>query len=121
MRIYTDYLEYLLQETRRYLKQRFGHDPWSMLRNQVEIILTHPNGWGVPQQMFLQEAAVNAGLITKERAQLNKGGLLFVEEAEAATCYVLSECLPFRPYLEVRTVHMFLFDDGTLSLTLGFL
>lgn len=87
MRIYTDFLEYLFQQARRFMKDVYGHDPWSSMRHRAEIILTHPNGWGEEQQQFLQTAAVNAGLVTKERAQLN---LFFIEEAEAATSYALA-------------------------------
>lgn len=81
-------MKYLIGHTQNRLKEITGSDLWATHHENAEIILTHPNLWGDNQWAFLREAAVNAGLITKERAADN---LHLVEEAEAAARYCVSK------------------------------
>lgn len=83
-RIYADYLAYLLQHTRTYLRDALGKDPWDTLKDKAEIVLSHPNRWGESQQKFLETAAITADLISRGGARTR---LHFVEEAEAAACF----------------------------------
>ena len=60
---------------------------WSDLRHQAEIVISHSNRWGAEEQKFLKKAAIQAGLVTWERAKLY---LHFVEEAKAAASFALA-------------------------------
>ena len=82
----------------------FGYDVWLELEGRVEIALSHPNRWGAREQGFLQNAAVRAGLITKNGAAQR---LHFVEEAEAAACFAIGMNPVLAAELEVcaRRVH----------------
>ena len=59
---------------------------WSNFGHQADIVLSHPNRWGKKQQKYLEEAAIQAGLVTREGAEKY---LHFVEEAEAAASFAL--------------------------------
>lgn len=93
--MYTDFLVYLLDQTRRHLKEVTGSDPWPAMQGRAEILLTHPNRWGVPEQQFLEKAAVAAGLVSLKDASQR---LKFAEESEAAASY----CLPTSPAVKSR-------------------
>jgi hypothetical protein len=80
----------LLKRTQEFLRERTGGDVWSSLKHRAEIVISHPNRWGTKQQKFLEEAAIQAGLVTREGA---KKYLHFVEEAEAAASFALALAL----------------------------
>jgi len=89
---YADYLSYLLAHTRHYLLEYSGLDLWSQHGNEAEVLFTHPDDWGVPQQHLFRSAAIAAGLIPEHAAQTR---LLFLEESEAS----LSFCMATNPEL----------------------
>jgi hypothetical protein len=106
-RVYTDFVRYVLDHTRKHLISDTGSDPWTP---DVEIVLAHPNGWGKHEQDFLLGVAVSAGLIS-ESARSKQ--VYFVEEAEASARYCISTtnsafaaqlkvCESWRPYLYSR-------------------
>lgn len=92
--VYVDFIKYILAHTRQHLKDYIGVDPWIQFGRQAQIVLTHPNRWGVEQQKFLQRVAIAAGLIT----QSGLSRLAFVEEGEASASY----CLSTNPTLAAR-------------------
>lgn len=65
-----------------------GSDPWLGVKDKVEILLTHPNRWGLPEQQVLGQAVVAAGIMS-QKDTTNR--LKFVEESEAAASYCLME------------------------------
>jgi hypothetical protein len=85
--VYSDYLKYLVGHTQQHLRDYIGRDVWTELYDQVEIILAHPNHWGLREQDILEQAAVNAGAITKKGCSKR---LHFVEEAEASASFCTS-------------------------------
>lgn len=112
MTVYSDFLSFLLEHTRRYLKESTGTDPWLELGQKAQIILPHPNGWGEDQQRFLRKAAVAAGLVSRDNVKAN---VQFVEEAEASTAYFLAtRSAPAEQLVVSRSslslVHLFLTD-----------
>lgn len=52
----------------------------------MEVIIAHPNGWGIREQSFLRDAAVDAGFAKSDDAS-NK--IRFVTEAEASVHYCI--------------------------------
>ena len=87
MKIYADYLAYLLKRTEEFLREATGYDVWPKLKHRAEIVFSHPNRWGTEQQKFLEKAAIQAGLVTREGARRY---LHFVEEVEAVASFALS-------------------------------
>ncbi|KAG8712280.1 hypothetical protein FRC11_000550 [Ceratobasidium sp. 423] len=52
----------------------------------MEVIIAHPNGWGIREQTFLRKVAVDAGLSTSDQAQRN---IRFLTEAEASVHFCI--------------------------------
>ncbi|KAF8315440.1 hypothetical protein DL93DRAFT_910128 [Clavulina sp. PMI_390] len=85
--VYADFLNYLIQQTRRHVKDSVGVDPWPAMQSRTQILLTHPNRWGDIEQKFLQKVVANSGIMTLEETARR---LLFAEEGEAAASF----CIP---------------------------
>lgn len=81
-------MSYLLRQTRQYLKDCSGSDLWTKLGPKAKVVFTHPNGWGARQQKSIQQAAIAAGLVSKNSLGTR---LFFVEEGEAAATYCLDQ------------------------------
>lgn len=87
--VYSDFLRYLFISTKSYFEDNTpnGSRIWSRLQDGIVIVLATPNGWDTAQQGFLQEAAIDATIVTRATAETN---LEFVTEAEASVHYVLA-------------------------------
>lgn len=83
-------MAYLLRQTRQYLKDCSGSDVWQRLGPMAKVVFTHPNGWGILQQKSLQQAAIAAGLVSRDSLNTR---LFFVEEGEAAATYCVDKPL----------------------------
>ncbi|KAG8717708.1 hypothetical protein FRC08_006900 [Ceratobasidium sp. 394] len=87
-RIYSDFMGYLLRQTQEYFEERIldGKQIWETYRPKMEIVLAHPNGWGLREQAFLRSAAVEAKLADAESAPTR---IRFVTEAEASVHFCI--------------------------------
>ncbi|QRV77750.1 50S ribosome-binding GTPase [Ceratobasidium sp. AG-Ba] len=81
--IYIDFLRYILQHTRQHFEARILDGPkiWETYKPDMDVIIAHPNGWGLKEQAFLRKAAVDAGFASTEHASQR---IHFVTEAEAS-------------------------------------
>ncbi|CAE6440499.1 unnamed protein product [Rhizoctonia solani] len=81
--IYSDFLGYLLQHTQSYFEDHIidGKRIWQQYKATMEVVLAHPNGWGIREQAFLRLASVKAGFTTANDAATR---VHFVNEAEAS-------------------------------------
>jgi hypothetical protein len=102
--VFADLLRYLYRCTEDYLKQSHasGELLWTSLQKRTHFVLTHPNGWGGPQQNQLKEAAVKAGLVP----DMDVANVIvsFVTEGEASLNYCIcsglsKEAFKVRPLL----------------------
>lgn len=86
--IYSDFLGYLLHHTRVYFEDHIldGKRIWQTYGPALEVIIAHPNGWGIKEQTFLRSAAVKAGF-TKSADAISK--VHFVSEAEASVHFCM--------------------------------
>ncbi|KAH7336868.1 hypothetical protein B0J17DRAFT_665188 [Rhizoctonia solani] len=86
--IYSDFLGYLLKHTRTFFEDRIldGKSIWEKYSPKMEVIIAHPNGWGIREQAFLRAAAVTAGFSTSDQAASK---IRFVTEAEASVHYCI--------------------------------
>ncbi|KAG8712045.1 hypothetical protein FRC11_001161 [Ceratobasidium sp. 423] len=87
-RIYSDFLGYLFKHTRAYFEDRImdGGQKWERCSSTMEVVIAHPNGWGIQEQAFLRSAAVSAGFSTTDQASSK---IQFVSEAEASTHFCI--------------------------------
>ena len=81
--VFGDFLRYLFECSRQYIQETHagGAGLWETLKDDVEFVLTHPNGWEGAQQAQMRTAAVYAGLIPDSRA--GHARIHFVTEGEA--------------------------------------
>lgn len=86
--IYSDFLGYLLKHTKSYFWDRIldGKRIWERYSPTMEVVIAHPNGWGIREQTFLRTAAVTAGFSTTDKAQSK---VRFVTEAEASVHFCI--------------------------------
>ncbi|KAF8755230.1 ATP binding [Rhizoctonia solani] len=86
--IYADFLRYLLKYTQEYFEDRIldGKSIWERYSPNMEVVIAHPNGWGLREQTFLRKAAVDAGVSAHEQAQKN---IRFLTEAEASVHFCI--------------------------------
>jgi len=81
--IYVDFLKYLLMHTQTYFQDHIldGKTIWQTYKPTLEVVIAHPNGWGIKEQSFLRSAVVAAGFSTPSDAGTR---VHFVTEAEAS-------------------------------------
>ena len=82
--VYADFMRYLFKSTKALFKssEPNGELRWDSVSNNIELVLTHPNGWGGPQQTQLRSAAVKARIVPDTPAGHSR--VQFVTEGEAS-------------------------------------
>ena len=82
--VFADLMRYLFDSTKKLFKatEPNGELRWDSVSNSIELVLTHPNGWGGPQQTQLRTAAVKAGIVPDTPTGRSK--VHFVTEGEAS-------------------------------------
>ncbi|KAF8885939.1 hypothetical protein BD779DRAFT_1471330 [Infundibulicybe gibba] len=79
-----DYMRYLHQCAKIYIQETHpgGASLWLSLANNVDFVLSHPNGWEGAQQAQMRRAAILGGLVSNEK---DAGARIrFVTEGEAS-------------------------------------
>jgi len=61
---------------------------WNSVKDDINFILSHPNGWEGRQQSEMRNAAISAGLVKNEAEALDQ--VSFVTEGEASLHYCLN-------------------------------
>ena len=82
--VFSDFMRYLFDSTKTLY---ISTDPaaesrWNSVANEIELVLTHPNGWSGPQQSQLRTAAVRAKIVPD--TQEGRSRVHFVTEGEAS-------------------------------------
>ena len=82
--IFADFMRYLFDSAKAHF---ISSDPaaeirWDSVSNNIELVLTHPNGWGGAQQAKLRTAAVKAGIVPDTKG--GRSRVRFVTEGEAS-------------------------------------
>ncbi|CAE6537651.1 unnamed protein product [Rhizoctonia solani] len=104
---------YLLRHTESYFEERIINGPqiWGKYKPTMEIVMCHPNGWGIREQSFLRDVAVSAGYTTSEIAPKS---IRFITNLEAsAYCCVFSAGITSK----FQTGDIFLLCDAGNSTT----
>jgi hypothetical protein len=86
--IYSDFLGYLLKHTQAYFEERIidGKLIWQRYKPTMDVVIAHPNGWGIREQTFLRGVAVDAGFVETSKASTM---VRFVTEAEASVHFCI--------------------------------
>ena len=87
--VFADFLRYLHRCARTFIEETHanGVELWRSLKDRIEFVLTHPNGWEGAQQSMMRIAAVQAGLISEGYSlteSVDNCNLSFVTEGEAS-------------------------------------
>ncbi|KIY64371.1 hypothetical protein CYLTODRAFT_438236 [Cylindrobasidium torrendii FP15055 ss-10] len=87
--VFADFLQYLFDCTRKFIVEMTydGESYWKSVQDNIDFVLTHPNGWEGCQQALMPKAAAKAGLVDKESAQAQ---VQFVTEGEASLHYCIA-------------------------------
>ncbi|KAG8717792.1 hypothetical protein FRC09_013664 [Ceratobasidium sp. 395] len=82
-KVYIDFMVYLMKHTQATFESRVigGVKLWKELRDDMTIVLAHPNGWTIKEQNFLRKAAIEAKYTTEAQGHAR---IHFVSEAEAS-------------------------------------
>ena len=89
--VLADFMGYLFDSTEALFKdsEPSGKLRWRSISNDIELVLSHPNGWGGPQQAKLRTAAVQAGIVPDTPAGHSR--VNFVTEGEASFCFCATQ------------------------------
>ncbi|KAF8632112.1 hypothetical protein AX15_002043 [Amanita polypyramis BW_CC] len=89
--VFADLLRYLYKSTKQYIRDRQGNEIWECVGENIEFILSHPNGWEGKQQSEMRRAAISGGLVPNETDALKR--VSFVTEGEASLHFCLRKTL----------------------------
>ncbi|KAI6124648.1 hypothetical protein EV401DRAFT_1161170 [Pisolithus croceorrhizus] len=84
--VLADFMRYLYQCSRKYIEESHGTALWKSIEQNIEFVLTHPNGWEGPQQKQIRGAAALAGLIPNTQDGQSRVHLLTEGEASLHFC-----------------------------------
>ncbi|EIN07326.1 hypothetical protein PUNSTDRAFT_136011 [Punctularia strigosozonata HHB-11173 SS5] len=89
VQVFGDFLKYMLSCARSFIEESHGsgRSIWASCQNDVQFVLTHPNGWEGSQQSKMRDAAVHGGLVPD--THIGHERIFFVTEGEAS----LHSCL----------------------------
>ena len=82
--IFSDFMRYLFDSTKALFisSDQNGESRWNSVSHTIELVLSHPNGWGGPQQSQLRTAAIKANIVPD--TQEGRARVHFVTEGEAS-------------------------------------
>ena len=92
--VFADFLAYLLECASNFIQETHanGADLWASVNDQIDFVLSHPNGWEGAQQAQMRQAAVLAKLIPD--TPVGHARLSFVTEGEASLHFAVQHGLP---------------------------
>ena len=91
--LFADFMRYLCHSTKTAFEssEKRKKLTWDSISESIELVLTHPNGWGGPQQAQLRNAAVKAGIVKDTPA--GRSRVHFVTEGEATFSFCVTHTL----------------------------
>lgn len=123
VQVLADFLSYLFRCAKDYIlvTHANGRDLWDSVEEEIEFVVSHPNGWEGYQQKQMRDASVLAGFI--QDSPEGHARVSFVTEGEASLHFSIHNGLP-DGVLEVRQngiiytfiSNMILVCDSDLSL-----
>jgi len=110
VRVLADLLQYLRKCGEAYITETHanGKDLWESVRDNIDYVISHPNGWEGYQQSQIRDAVVLAGLVPDTPEGHNR--VSFVTEGEASLHFSIDNGLP--PGALKASHNPFLCGDG---------
>jgi hypothetical protein len=92
--VFGDFLRYLFECASSFIQGAHANGPdlWDSVKNNIDFVLSHPNGWEGRQQSEMRKAAVLAGLVPDNESGHSR--LSFVTEGEASLHFSVQNGLP---------------------------
>jgi hypothetical protein len=126
--LFSDFMRYLFDSTKSFFVaiESNGEVLWNSATDNIELVLTHPSGWGGPQRDQLRTAAVRANIIPDTPE--GHARIHFLTEGEAkfsfcATQTQVGETLKVRHSQSSALLPYFLtrqqFDDKVIVIDAG--
>jgi len=103
------FIRYLFDSAKVFIQEHelTGKELWESLEHNIDLILSHPNGWEGREQGFLQKSVVQASIFTEEEA-LSR--VSFVTEGEAT--FLLSYTMMKKGFRRRRFVQPRVISEG---------
>jgi len=103
--VFADFMRFLFHSTKKLFKdsEPNGELRWDSISESIELVLTHPNGWGGLQQAHLRNAAVKAGIV--QDTPTGRSRVHFVSEGEASFSFCASHTEAGKSLKVCRTIH----------------
>lgn len=79
-------MKYLLHCAQIYISETHSESLWKSVADNIDFVLTHPNGWEGPQQSEIRRAAVIGGLVSGGPGAQSRIQLLTEGEASLHFC-----------------------------------
>ena len=81
--VFSDFIRYLFDSAKAFIQESepVGKKLWESLEPNIDLILSHPNGWDGREQEILRRAVVQASVFTEAEAISR---VSFVTEGEAS-------------------------------------
>ena len=88
--VYSDFYRYLFSCARTYIQESTagGVLVWNSVKDNIDFVLSHPNGWEGAPQSAMRKAAIMAELIPDTPAGHDR--ITFVSEGEASFHYCIA-------------------------------
>ncbi|KIM86827.1 hypothetical protein PILCRDRAFT_4705 [Piloderma croceum F 1598] len=86
-----EFMKYLYRCAQTYIQDTHSREVWKSIENDIDFVLTHPNGWEGAQQSDIRRAAIIAGLI--EDTVDGHSRLQLLTEGEASLHFCLGNGL----------------------------
>ena len=117
LEVFGDFLKYLFRCTRSFIVETHagGAIVWKSVENDIQFVLSHPNGWEGAQQSKMRKAAIYGGLVPN--TDEGKARVRFVTEGEAS----LHACVLNGLATEVLAVRFFFLKFLNSELTVSVL
>ncbi|KAF8626102.1 hypothetical protein AX17_006598 [Amanita inopinata Kibby_2008] len=117
--VFGDFLAYLFRCTQIFITDTHANGAalWNAVEHNIQLVLSHPNGWEGPQQSKMRRAAIYGGLIPDTNE--GKARIRFVTEGEASLHACVLNGLA-KDVLSSSSKHGFLIADaggGTLDIS----
>jgi hypothetical protein len=109
--VYVDFLKYLFSCAKTYVEETHanGKRLWNSVKDRIDYVITHPNGWESPQRANLRCAAVGVGL-AKDGCMIQ-----FLTEGEASLHFCIQNGIGL-DILQV-TLREFIYSFGQSHIT----
>ncbi|KAH9847715.1 hypothetical protein C2E23DRAFT_484151 [Lenzites betulinus] len=115
--VFADFMRYLFACTKRFITETHanGESLWDSVKDRIEFVLSHPNGWEGLQQGKMRQAATMAGLVpdtSEGRARVH-----FVTEGEASLHFCIRSGLATDSITDGQNVMIVDAGGGTVDIS----